>query len=371
MTTRYAYGDYGQVTVRGIAETETDPLRRNPFQYSGAYTHADGTQWLRVRTYDPVSMRFTTMDEEDLLNVYAYADLNPVMMVDPSGRAPQSDSALDILLLAAAAGFAVGMAVAAVFTGGWSLTMLGIAGWVADAVTIGASVYRIDAAMRGEVIDPEVDQALFWGEIAFAAVGAIALVHTVKTLPRAVELQSAASKLQFVPHEQVAALSSTKKATDRWIFANNGTVDGGLRGAIENRFKSDRRLIGKATRLQDARLNETKTLISDSWPISEAARGPLLTRPLLAASTEQRVMDQLRRVNQNVKTLQDYSRRWMKEALETGVVKRAASTPERPTGGLAKPAAGDGEYWYPPSDSATSAPIRSTDFAPKPVRKYS
>ncbi|WP_308797527.1 RHS repeat domain-containing protein [Agromyces silvae] len=349
ITTRYVYSDYGRVTVRG-GGAESDPLRTNPFQYAGGYTHADGTQWLRVRTYDPVAMRFLTMDEADLLNGYNFADLNPIMLVDPSGRAPEYDTAVDLVVLTAAVALAFSMAAAAIFTGGWSLTMLGIAGWVADAVTIGTSVYRLDATVRGRAIDPEVETALFATEIAFTAVGVGALAHTVRNLPKAEKLHSAASKLTFTELNDIAELPSRRTAFQGWLKRNGGHVDEQLRTGTFERFDRDRKLIDDAIAHEEGRLTQTKTLLKDSWKITEASGGSWLTRPLLAAPTARRTEDQLRNVVRNVKTLDDYSKRWWAEwgdAAEV-LVSRTKGRPPRPKPSHSWRLYGGDEYWVPP-----------------------
>lgn len=97
-TRQYTYTDYGEAT-------ETDPntpnpdtpgagigdLARNPFQYSGEQTDPDHTQYLRARSYDPHSIRFTTLDTAELANHYNYADLNPITRTDPTGHSPTQD----------------------------------------------------------------------------------------------------------------------------------------------------------------------------------------------------------------------------------------------------------------------------------------
>ncbi|WP_308799083.1 RHS repeat-associated core domain-containing protein [Agromyces silvae] len=94
----YAYSDYGVATAGTgvIAQAAGLPgavgqLGYNPFQYALEYTHTDGTQFLRERTYDPGQLSFTSKDREALHDLYGYANANPIMMVDPSGRASMWD----------------------------------------------------------------------------------------------------------------------------------------------------------------------------------------------------------------------------------------------------------------------------------------
>ncbi len=62
-------------------------IQDDPFGYSDQYTDSEsGLQYLQVRYYNPVIMRFTEMDTTPLLNRYAYANENPIMDDDPSGH---------------------------------------------------------------------------------------------------------------------------------------------------------------------------------------------------------------------------------------------------------------------------------------------
>jgi len=93
VTGRYRYSDYGTATASApVAGVQPElpgavgDLEYNPFQYAMEYTHADGTQFLSERTYDPANLGFTSRDREALHDQYGYANANPIMLVDPSGR---------------------------------------------------------------------------------------------------------------------------------------------------------------------------------------------------------------------------------------------------------------------------------------------
>lgn len=98
VTQRYAYDDYGVASVADRAAPAHAPLRwrvgdadANPFAYAGEYTDPTGTQFLQSRSYHAGMRQFTTSDTEPLHNRYAYADLNPITKVDPTGRASELD----------------------------------------------------------------------------------------------------------------------------------------------------------------------------------------------------------------------------------------------------------------------------------------
>ncbi|WP_308798652.1 RHS repeat domain-containing protein [Agromyces silvae] len=95
---RYEYDDYGVTSVVRPETPTPAPFAwqvgdatANPFAYAGEYTDPTGTQYLQARTYDPAIKAFTTADTEPLHNRYAFADLNPIMRVDPTGRSSDLD----------------------------------------------------------------------------------------------------------------------------------------------------------------------------------------------------------------------------------------------------------------------------------------
>ena len=95
-TTRLTgYSDYGAPEATGPTPTALD---RDPFGFAGEYTDERGRQLLGARTYDPKTLQFTSRDEADRHNRYAYADLNPIMNVDPTGRTPAPDAWHPVML---------------------------------------------------------------------------------------------------------------------------------------------------------------------------------------------------------------------------------------------------------------------------------
>ena len=89
LQTTYAYDSYGEQSTsdKGHMSKAIVDLAANPFQYCGEYLDAEsGLVYLRSRFYNPAIKRFMTRDKVPLLNRYNYAESNPIMFTDPSGR---------------------------------------------------------------------------------------------------------------------------------------------------------------------------------------------------------------------------------------------------------------------------------------------
>ncbi len=82
LTKRYDYDAFGN-------ELNVDSTDTNPFRYCAEYFDTEtGTIYLRARYYSPVTGRFTQIDPiRDGLNWYAYCYNNPILYIDPSGKA--------------------------------------------------------------------------------------------------------------------------------------------------------------------------------------------------------------------------------------------------------------------------------------------
>jgi RHS repeat-associated protein len=132
LAAEYTYSDYGDRTVVR-PEAATD-LERNPFGFAMEYTHDDGSQFLHVRTYDPGRMHFRSRDREELHNVYGFANANPIMLVDPSGR----DAIMDWLPVALGA-----YGAAAALSG--VMALITATGAVGPVALIGAAFGIVDA----------------------------------------------------------------------------------------------------------------------------------------------------------------------------------------------------------------------------------
>src|SRR5262245_29072000 len=78
----YAYSPYGESTVLGDGEG-------NAIQYTARENDNTGLYYYRARYYDPVLKRFIAEDPVGLaagLNLYAYADGDPISRTDPKGE---------------------------------------------------------------------------------------------------------------------------------------------------------------------------------------------------------------------------------------------------------------------------------------------
>ncbi len=89
----YSYTAYGKEqgrapqSQRKANEGGSFSISGNPYRFSGYYEDEEsGMYYLKARSYSPELMRFTSRDSYDLTNRYAYADGNPVEIVDPDGQ---------------------------------------------------------------------------------------------------------------------------------------------------------------------------------------------------------------------------------------------------------------------------------------------
>jgi len=90
ITDRMEYSSYGLTSYRS-GNTDT------PFLYNGRYgvqTDPSGLLYMRARFYNPYICRFINADPSGLsggLNFYAYADGNPISLIDPFGLGAQEN----------------------------------------------------------------------------------------------------------------------------------------------------------------------------------------------------------------------------------------------------------------------------------------
>ncbi|HWQ92992.1 MAG TPA: RHS repeat-associated core domain-containing protein [Clostridia bacterium] len=146
------YSPYGQITRRAGTTADT------PFLFNGMYgvmTDSNGLYHMRARYYNAFIKRFVNADPTGLsagLNFYAYADGNPISMIDPFGlSAWTSLGGLGRMIgggLEASVGytFAVASGTAAV---GTSPTVLGAVGFGALAGGAAVGAHGIDTFQAG------------------------------------------------------------------------------------------------------------------------------------------------------------------------------------------------------------------------------
>jgi RHS repeat-associated protein len=92
ITHQYQYNAFGKVVQKKEADY-------NPFQYVGKYGVMylnDHLYYMRARHYDPNIGRFLSEDPVWSTNLYPYADNNPIMGIDPQGKAWIKVRALDL-----------------------------------------------------------------------------------------------------------------------------------------------------------------------------------------------------------------------------------------------------------------------------------
>ncbi|KAA9105621.1 RHS repeat-associated core domain-containing protein [Microbacterium rhizomatis] len=236
-TTRYTYSDYGTPTTTTGAGAEVDArsgatagwvgsLSYQPFQYSAEYAAPTGSQHLRARTYDPATMRFITQDTAQLHNTYNYADLNPIMMSDPTGRTPEWDAVVNGviawqgLFLAAISAVA---AISTIATGGlgalgWGGAVSLVGGLGADLYSVAIATGRVISDLAPDFVDENAaafftSDAAAWSETALGLGAGAAGLLTAKMLRGVDDLDT---MLAQMPTEYREGMSAKLKANPTW-----------------------------------------------------------------------------------------------------------------------------------------------------------
>jgi RHS repeat-associated protein len=142
VTDRYAYAPYGKLLAkRGYTA--------NPFTYVGAHgviADGNGLYFMRARYYEPNLRRFITRDElsnvsltmPQTINLYAYAEGDPLRLIDPEGEFGFIGRAIAGALVGAAIQIAVDMATSCFGDGGCDVDWEGVAGAAVEGAIVGA-----------------------------------------------------------------------------------------------------------------------------------------------------------------------------------------------------------------------------------------
>ena len=150
---KYDYDAWGNHTVTKMGTNAIGDI--NPIRYRGYYYDKEtGLYYLQSRYYDPETGRFLSQDDtaylapESLtgLNLYAYCNNNPVMLIDESGSSPKWWQSI-LIGLGIIAGTAL-IATALTFTGGGAAAFFIAAG---NAALGGLKIASVVGATAGIV----------------------------------------------------------------------------------------------------------------------------------------------------------------------------------------------------------------------------
>jgi RHS repeat-associated protein len=98
VTARMAYSAYGEVTIEGGSGFQLPTSLPTPFLFNGQFgvlTEPNGLYAMQARFYSPVFRRFLSEDPAGFaggINLYAYANGDPVNLMDPFGLGPVRNS---------------------------------------------------------------------------------------------------------------------------------------------------------------------------------------------------------------------------------------------------------------------------------------
>ncbi len=181
---RYTYDAWGKVTHK--QGTMADG---NPFRYRGYYYDTEtGFYYLQTRYYDPTICRFINADNYELvaelsqtigqLNLYAYANNNPIMLTDETG---EGFFLIISLIVGAVAGAIIGgVTVANNGATGWGIFggallggVIGVAAGALFAASVSAGIIGVAKAFDLSIKLATYKQTAALGLAIFDIIGAI------------------------------------------------------------------------------------------------------------------------------------------------------------------------------------------------------
>jgi RHS repeat-associated protein len=232
MTAAYTYTDYGVPTEHVAPRQPNTGAERNPFQYAGEYTTETGNQYLGGRTYNPKATSFTTKDVAEQFNLYAYANSNPITLIDPTGQTPDWDTIVNGATIGAAI---IGAYLAATFlaipTMGASWAAFGVVvGLIADVTAAGIAATHIADKYSAEsfINDEETSNALMWTGLALGLVTGtgFGIAKGVKAVKTSKE-NAAASVAALAERDAAAKAARELKKTTRQKIQKNANTQAG------------------------------------------------------------------------------------------------------------------------------------------------
>ena len=209
LVVKYDYNAFGKIlSVEDTSGLSIGEL--NPFRYKGYY-YDDETQlfYCNSRYYSPELCRFISPDSIEYLdpqsinglNLYAYAQNNPIMYYDPTGHSAESIwkivgsvaiiAALGVLTIVSAGATSGLLAVAAPIISGafWGATAGAITGGITGALNAYSS--------GGSILDGVAD-GMFSGTLSGAATGAISGAFSYLQVPTSL-LNKIDPNIRFLP----------------------------------------------------------------------------------------------------------------------------------------------------------------------------
>ena len=205
----YKYDVYGNLILKDV-KIDNLASRYNPFIYKGYYYDVE-TQlyWVSSRYYSPELCRWISPDSIEYLdpqsinglNLYAYAQNNPIMYYDPTGHSAESIwkivgsvaiiAALGVLTIVSAGATSGLLAVAAPIISGafWGATAGAITGGITGALNAYSS--------GGSILDGVAD-GMFSGTLSGAATGAISGAFSYLQFPTSF-LNKIDPNIRFLP----------------------------------------------------------------------------------------------------------------------------------------------------------------------------